>query len=73
MKLNNNFNFSTDYSTNLVNNILADMQECEEDELEKILRLEKETKFNRRMNLASLIVGVATLIVAILTLVVTII
>lgn len=68
-----NLNISTEYSRNLANNISASMQEREEYENEKILCLERESHFNRRISLFSLIVGILALIIATLTLIATII
>lgn len=68
-----NLNISTEYSTNLINSIAEDMHEQDEYENERILRLEKDNRFNRRISLFSLIVGILALIIATLTLIATII
>lgn len=61
----NKINFSIDYSTDLANSVISS---AEENRLEYIDDLQRETKFNRLISVASLIVSVLTLIVSLVTL-----
>lgn len=72
MEQNENFNLSLDYTINLANSAMDDMCEREEYKTQEIIRLEKESRFNRQVSLASLIVAVLALVVAIWSLAVTI-
>lgn len=59
----NKINFSIDYSTDLANSVISS---AEENRLEYIDDLQRETKFNRLISVLTLIVSLVTLLHSIL-------